>query len=215
MLGAAAELNTLYGLGGLMKIRRGLNAAFFALSLVSSSHAAAFKTIVLKTTTDDFIISDGNERVTGHSTSISYMDFSQDRFRIESEGSGSLEKVNQNNKISIFTDDTLYVFDPKTNEALKFGADSFMSQKFKESALMMENDTQYGTPTREESLLGRSCKVYDSGSIVMWVYKGILLKSELRTPVFRQAMETTEIQEDVPISDEMFHLPSSAVIKAQ
>lgn len=68
-------------------------------------------------------------------------------------------------------------------------------------------------PVGTEEILGKKCRIYETGQIKTWFWNGLILKQRSRNEDAYSSLSAISIEENVPLSDEMFKLPSS--IKAE
>ena len=64
-----------------------------------------------------------------------------------------------------------------------------------------------GTKTSDETIQGYVCEVWETQQMKLWLYKGILLKSEANIMGITHTVVATNIQLDVSVSDEDLKLP--------
>ncbi|HTZ11646.1 MAG TPA: type II secretion system protein GspG [Candidatus Margulisiibacteriota bacterium] len=68
-------------------------------------------------------------------------------------------------------------------------------------------------PVGSEEILGKRCRVYDAGQIRTWSWNGLILKQISRNENSYSSLSATNIEENLPLSEDIFKLPDS--IKTQ
>jgi general secretion pathway protein G len=66
-----------------------------------------------------------------------------------------------------------------------------------------------GEPVGTEEILGKDCRIYETGQIKTWFWNGLILKQRSRNEDAYSSLSAISIEENLPLSDELFKLPSS------
>ncbi len=130
--------------------------------------------------------------------------------RSKSTVMGREEQTHQTTKINegkVYVVDhvkkSIIEYDPST---LKQSMYKDIDKSAKEMMLTME-----GKKVGEETILGYDCEVWETKQMKFWLYKGVMLKSEVNIMGMTHTTEATNVQLNVSISDEDFKLPDFPV----
>jgi general secretion pathway protein G len=68
-------------------------------------------------------------------------------------------------------------------------------------------------PAGSEEVLGKRCRIYETGQIKTWSWNGLILKQRSRNESAYSSLSAISIEENLPLSEDIFKLPEA--IKAQ
>ncbi len=72
-----------------------------------------------------------------------------------------------------------------------------------------------GKKIAEEKFMGYNCEVWEMMNVKLWIYKGIMIKSEANIMGIKNMTVANKIELDVSIPDERFNLPNFPIQKGQ
>ncbi len=105
--------------------------------------------------------------------------------------------------------DKVYIVDYQQKVIHQYDPTTLMRSQYKDISKNSKEmiRSMGGAKTGEENLFGYDCEIWESQQIKLWLYKGIILKSVTTIMGLTHTTEATNIQMNVPISDEALKLP--------
>lgn len=122
--------------------------------------------------------------------------------------------VENKNKI-ITTEDWVYQMNLTENKFMKIpNLDNDMYKalykRFKDNVKATDTlmASSGGIKIRSEKVLGKMCDVWQIETATTWLWKGIIVKSEMKLPMGSLLFEATEIKTDIDIPEDIFAIPT-------
>ena len=103
----------------------------------------------------------------------------------------------------------VYIADYDQKIIVEYEASKLMHTQYQDVAKSPKEvlNEMGGKKVGEESVLGYTCEVWEMPQIKLWLYKGLALKTEANIMGIKNTMEATNVQLDVPVSDDQLQLP--------
>jgi hypothetical protein len=193
----------------------------------SPGSGASLRTLVIEMTLDDRASRDGQEYLRRTGTGTKWIDVAGNRRRDEFHGKvtvlgGSAKEVAST---LVFDGKTAYsVFESDGRQTVAASADltaggrhPLVAKEGLFPSLGLDAAMKKSRhPPRDETFLGRACRVYASpdGTQSEWIWNGILLKAEVRTADQTVVEQATDVRENVPLEESRFAPPPGVRFEA-
>ena len=145
-----------------------------------------------------------------------FIDITGNRMRIEEYGPILQDKVpTEPIKIQIYNSSGTYSIDPKNSKAIFSDISGGRKDIWTEGSLLFVSNLSKGSGSKrlQGSFLGRDCVVIEMPMNKQWIWDGVLLKHEMDAGI-KMTLEATEIEENVPLSDQLFSVPENVQIQS-
>ncbi len=146
--------------------------------------------------------------VNGDATSV-FRNWGSEELYEEQTSSVTMGQKTQEHDMNKIVDTKVYIVDFKnkmileySNEALASSPYSDLGQQGKDMLISMG-----GKKIGEENFMGYDCEIWELAPAKMWVYKGVLLKSEAGMMGIKYTTAAVEIDLDASVSDDQLQMP--------
>lgn len=123
---------------------------------------------------------------------------------------GREEQTEQTTKI---VNGNVYVVDYDQKAIVQYDASTLMQTQHKDLGKSTKElmHAMGAKQIGEEAVLDYTCEVWESPLVKLWLYKGVMLRSKANIMGITHTTDATNVQFDVPVSDEDLALPDFPV----